>query len=100
MFAGRANQKQLISAQLSFQKFRGDGPCEPGEPWIVAVPITQSEAVTRVLEKMPIERLAISVEARFQAILHGNAGHMIVAAKEDQGRASEIFDRIVRMART
>lgn len=90
---------RLITAQLSPQELRRYRPGKPGQPRIVAVAIAQSEAVTRLLEEMPIQWLAISMKAGFQTILHGDAGHMIVAAKEDERRAFKIFDRVVRMTR-
>ena len=87
----------LITAQFSLQELRRYRPGEPGEPRIITVAIAQSEAVTRVLKEMPIERLAIVMKAGFQTILHGNAGNMIVATKEDERWALKIFDGVVWM---
>ena len=89
----------LIAAQLPVQEFRRNRPGEPGQPRIVTVAIAESEAVTCVLKEMPIQRLPVSVEAGLQAILHGNAGYMIIAAKKDERWALEIFYRIVGMTR-
>ena len=46
----------------------------------------------RMLEKMPVQRLAIGMKAGLQTILHGDARDMIVAAKKNERRAFKNFD--------
>src|SRR5581483_3089547 len=93
------SRRGLALAQFPLEEIRRQTPRLLRQLGIVAVSVCHREAVAGTVEKMPVERLAVGLEARHQFLLHRNTCDVIPGAEKNLRCALEILGRVVGVAR-